>query len=306
MNSLFLNSTLESDLYIPVLFVVVFFCSAPSCTCQGVSASAEATYSVLRRRALGPHRGPLRLPSTGSCQRTSAKTSCSSGASPARLHSPASGSSSSDAAMARCAATASRPDQRATQAAHAAARSGAGISRAPLPSEQAELGGCLGAKSAADCNTDNNQAAAAGALKLKVRLTAFAPRGAVDGAARVHVRTRLSVTSPGDGADDGGVCGLLRAMPESKSVPDDFDAAVASYRHIDIHVGQADITGNTRAVFSKSSCWFRSLGYSSSVIRVLISCTRLSLDSLLSVFVLWVVRVGGVYGVDGQVSGGRR
>ena len=50
-------------------FLFVFF--APFCTCQGVSASAEATYSVLRRRALGPHRGPWRLPGTGSCQRTS-------------------------------------------------------------------------------------------------------------------------------------------------------------------------------------------------------------------------------------------
>ena len=113
---------------------VFFF---PVCTCQGVSASAEATYSVLRGRAPGPHRGPWRLPSTGSCQRTSAKTSCSSGASPARLHSPAKrGSSSSDAAMARCAATASRPDQRATQAARAAARSGAGTSRARCPASR--------------------------------------------------------------------------------------------------------------------------------------------------------------------------
>ena len=117
-----------------------------------------------------------------------------------------------------------------------------------MPCEQAEPGGCLRAKSAADFNTDNNQAAA-GALELRVRLTAFAPRGAVDGAARVHVRTRLSVTSPCDGADDGGVYGLLRAMPESKSVRDDLDVAVVSNRHIDIHVGQADITGNTRAGF---------------------------------------------------------
>ena len=39
--------------------------------CQGVSASAEATYNVLRRHALGPHWGLWRLPSTGSCQRTS-------------------------------------------------------------------------------------------------------------------------------------------------------------------------------------------------------------------------------------------
>ena len=110
-------------------FLFVFF--APFCTCQGVSASAEATYSVLRRRAQGPHRGPWRLPSTGSCQCTSAKTSCKSGASPAGLHSPASGSSSSDAAMARC-----RPDQRATQAARAAARSGAGTSRARCPASR--------------------------------------------------------------------------------------------------------------------------------------------------------------------------
>eukprot|EP00439_Symbiodinium_sp_Y106_P077293 s244_g16.t1 len=60
---------------------------------------------------------------------------------------------------------------------------------------------------------------------------------------------RCRLTSPGDGANDGGVYGLLRAMPESKSVRDDLDAAVVSNRHIDIHVGQADITGNTRAGF---------------------------------------------------------
>ena len=62
--------------------------------------------------ALLPHhwRGPWRLPNAGSCQRTSARTSCRSGASPATLHSPASGSSSKHAATARCAATASSPD----------------------------------------------------------------------------------------------------------------------------------------------------------------------------------------------------
>ena len=84
----------------------------------------------------GPHRGPWRLPSTGSCQRTSARTLCNSGASPARLHSPASGSSSSDAAMARCAASASRPEHRATQAARAAARSGSGTSKARCPASK--------------------------------------------------------------------------------------------------------------------------------------------------------------------------
>ena len=67
---------------------------------------------------------------TGSCQRTSARTWCSSGASPATLHSPASGSSRRVAANARCAATASNPDQRATQADRAAGRSAAGTAEA--------------------------------------------------------------------------------------------------------------------------------------------------------------------------------
>ena len=64
-------------------------------------------------------------------------------------------------------------------------------------------------------------------------------QGTSDG---VCAAQRCRLTSPGDGADDGGVYGLLRAMPESKSVRDDLDAAVVSNRHIDIHVGQADIT----------------------------------------------------------------
>ena len=156
-----------------------------------------------------------RLPSTGSCQRTSAKTSCSSGASPARLHSPASGSSSSDAAMARCAAT---------QAARAAARSGAGTSRARCPASR------------------------------RSQVAASAPNRPPTSTPTTTKRQRQAHSSsgrhqPGDGADDGGVYGLLRAMPESKSVRDDLDAAVVSNRHIDIHVGQADITGNTRAGF---------------------------------------------------------
>ena len=50
----------------------------------------------------------------------SARTSCSSGASPPTLHSPAGGSSRSEAAKALCAATARRPDHRATHADRAA------------------------------------------------------------------------------------------------------------------------------------------------------------------------------------------
>ena len=65
-------------------------------------------------------RGPSLLAGMGSCQRTSARTSCSSGASPPTLHSPARGSSRSEAAKALCAATARRPDHRATHADRAA------------------------------------------------------------------------------------------------------------------------------------------------------------------------------------------
>ena len=55
---------------------------------------------------------------------------------------------------------------------------------------------------------------------------ALASRGSVDSSARVHVRFRLSLTSPGVGADDDGIHGLLRAMPKGQSVRDDFDSAV--------------------------------------------------------------------------------
>ena len=50
----------------------------------------------------------------GSCQRTSARTSCSSGVSPARLHSPASGSSRRVAAKAPFAAMANKTNARPT------------------------------------------------------------------------------------------------------------------------------------------------------------------------------------------------
>eukprot|EP00439_Symbiodinium_sp_Y106_P076067 s750_g15.t1 len=110
-------------------------------------------------------------------------------------------------------------------------------------------GGCFGAKTTADFDTDNDQAAATGTHELRVSLMTLASRGSVDSSARVHVSSRLSLTSPGDGADDGGIYGLLRAMPKGKSVRDDFNAAVVGHRHIDVHVCQADITGDTRTGF---------------------------------------------------------
>ena len=75
-------------------------------------------------------RGPSPLAGMGSCQRTSAKTSCSSGASPPTLHSPAKGSSRNEAAKALCAATARRPDHRATHADRAADCTAAGAADA--------------------------------------------------------------------------------------------------------------------------------------------------------------------------------
>ena len=71
-------------------------------------------------------RGPSRLAWMGSCQRPSTRTSCSSGASPPTLHSPARGSSRGEAAKALCAATARRPDHRATHADRAAGCMAAG------------------------------------------------------------------------------------------------------------------------------------------------------------------------------------
>ena len=111
-----------------------------------------------------------------------------------------------------------------------------------MPGEEAEPGGCFGAKTTADFDTDNNHAAATGAHELRVSLMALASCGSVDSSARVHGRTRLSLTSPGDGADNGGIYGLHAAShAKGRSVRDDFDAAVVGHRHIDVHVCQADI-----------------------------------------------------------------
>ena len=67
------------------------------------------------------HRGGRRLMGTGSSHRASASSSCSSRAGPPRT------SSRRELAPARCAATASSPDHRSSQAARAAGRSTAGV-----------------------------------------------------------------------------------------------------------------------------------------------------------------------------------
>ena len=51
-------------------------------------------------------------------------------------------------------------------------------------------------------------------------------RRAAEGPAGLHGSPWLRFASPGDKADDGGVNGLLRAMPQGKPVGNNFDAAV--------------------------------------------------------------------------------
>ena len=126
--------------------------------------------------------------------------------------------------MARCAASASRPDHRATQAARAAARSGSGTSKARCPASKRSQGGCFSAKTTADFDTDNNQAAATGA---------HASRGIARVRRQLGQGARPLPAEP-HGADDGGIHGLLRAMPKGQSVRDDLDAAVVGHRHVDV------------------------------------------------------------------------
>ena len=59
------------------------------------------------------------------------------------------------------------------------------------------------------------------ALKLRVRLAAFASGSTIDSPAGMHVCSRVGVTSPRDRAHNGGVDRLLRAMPEGKPLRHD-------------------------------------------------------------------------------------
>ena len=140
-----------------------------------------------------------RLPIVGSCQRTSARTSRSSSASPATLHSPASGSSNKDAATARCAATASSPDHRATH-----------VARAP-----ARMAACT---SEARCPASIRSQVAASAPNQPRTSTPSVSRRSRDSSTGVQVSTRLGITRPRHGADDGGINRLLRAMPRGQPV----------------------------------------------------------------------------------------
>ena len=206
--------------------VFFFFFLAPFCTCQGVAASAKATYSVLRR----PARARTSSGSFGSCQARGAGSAHRSHAVQARPRQGCTPLQVGVPAATRRWRAAQQPTLRVLPLVVAQVPPGPVAQRAGgarwLPRRQ------IGRR-----RQHRQQPSGSGRGRAQ---------GTSDG---VCAAQRCRLTSPGDGANDGGVYGLLRAMPESKSVRDDLDAAVVSNRHIDIHVGQADITGNTRAGF---------------------------------------------------------
>ena len=167
------------------------------------------------------------------------RTSCSSGAFPATLHSPASGSSNKDAATARCAATASSPDHRATHAARAAARMAACTSEARCRRATGARWQPLRQNAPRPQCRRPPRGSGVRARARGIGLVAFASRGAI----------RLGTTRPHHGADDGGINGLLRAMPPGQPVRDNVDAAVIADRNIDVHVGPANVAGDPRPGF---------------------------------------------------------
>ena len=127
--------------------------------------------------------------------RARARTSCSSGSSPCSdiALARASRSSSREAANARCATTASKLDHRTTLAERSGPQSCGDVGGTAL-CEQSEPVCSLSPKAATDFNPNDHQAAAAGALKLRVRLAAFASGSAIDSPAWMHVCSRVGVT----------------------------------------------------------------------------------------------------------------
>ena len=83
-----------------------------------------------------------------------------------------------------------------------------------MPGQKAEEAGGLGTKAATYLDPDDHQAAAPGARQLGVRLLSLTARRGVDGLAGANISARLRLPPAGDGADDGGVNGELRSVPQ--------------------------------------------------------------------------------------------
>ena len=143
------------------------------------------------------------------------------------------GSSRREAAKARWAATARRPDQRVTQAATADGRSRRGTAavqggaRAARPRPQTgrrpqsrrQPGGSVGRG-----QVPGTSHAACGVLHLSPR-------------SRLDVGARVCLTKTCERGNNSGIDGELGSMPKREAVRDDLDAPLVGDGHVEVHVG---------------------------------------------------------------------
>ena len=178
--------------------------------------------------------GACLLAGTGSCQRTSAKTSCSSRF-PCDVALPRQRElqQRSREGAVHCNCKELRPSR------DPCGPDGRGGGRCPVAREQAQPGEV--AASAPNRPPNNHQAAGTGAHKLGVRLAPFTAGCSKERPAWLDVCPRLRLPVAGDRADDGRVDSLLQAVPHWHPVGNDFDGD----RNIDVHVREAYIAGNT-------------------------------------------------------------
>ena len=134
------------------------------------------------------------------------------------------------------AATARKPDQRWTQPALAAARSGGGRLAARCHARWrrlAEEGGGFSTEPPANLDPDNDETRPSRARKLGVCLAPLATSGGLD--------------CPGNRTDDGCINRELRPVPKGQAVRDDLNATRVADRNIDVHVSEPDVACNARA-----------------------------------------------------------
>ena len=105
------------------------------------------------------------------------------------------------------------------------------------PGEEADKGGGFLGPASSNLETKHDQATAAAAVDLGVRLPAFASRGIADGPTRVVVGSVMRAAIAGHRADERGINGKLRAVPKRQAVADDLDAPRIVDRHINVHGG---------------------------------------------------------------------
>ena len=105
------------------------------------------------------------------------------------------------------------------------------------PGEEANKGGGFLSPASSNLETKHDQATAAAAVDLGVRLPGFASRGIADGPTRVVVGSVMRAAIAGHRADERGINGKLRAVPKRQTVADDLDAPRIVDQHINVHGG---------------------------------------------------------------------